>query len=446
MENKILIIPGNTDLNRGDQALVWESVNIIKEVIPNVEVYLYNSGKGLHEINLQTTQTKKLGFHFLHRVLQHPRGEKDNYKSKVHYSKLIYIRWGYKALKNFITTFLLLAPNKLINNIGFYFLNQKQKETITIFPHFKAIIVKGGGFLHSYGKIRDIYLMYFFLFDILLAHKYGVKTIVLPNSIGPIKNIFARILVKKILKKCDFISIRESISAKYIQDLLKIQIKKYPDLAFFLKKEKKSFEKYLQNKGFDIKNKNIAITLRPYRFDGYKNHSLLLKKYLNEIKITIENLINDGYKVSLIAHTLGPSAHEDDRIALKKVLKLINNKYLNSIIYIEDFEINCIELQRIYSYYDMLIGTRFHSVIFALNVDVPAIAIAYGGNKSFGIMHDIGVSDYVIGIENISASKLTKLYRKLENEKELYLDKVHSYKRVLSIERNNLIKDIKSKL
>ena len=29
---QILIIPGNTDLNRGDQALVWESVRLAEDV------------------------------------------------------------------------------------------------------------------------------------------------------------------------------------------------------------------------------------------------------------------------------------------------------------------------------------------------------------------------------------------------------------------------------
>lgn len=29
---KVILIPSNTDLNRGDQALVWESIRIIEDV------------------------------------------------------------------------------------------------------------------------------------------------------------------------------------------------------------------------------------------------------------------------------------------------------------------------------------------------------------------------------------------------------------------------------
>ena len=40
MKKKVILVPGNTDLNRGDQALVWESIKVIKEVYDNPEVIL----------------------------------------------------------------------------------------------------------------------------------------------------------------------------------------------------------------------------------------------------------------------------------------------------------------------------------------------------------------------------------------------------------------------
>ena len=36
---KVLLLPNNTDLNRGDQALVWESIRLIEDIYNN-DVYI----------------------------------------------------------------------------------------------------------------------------------------------------------------------------------------------------------------------------------------------------------------------------------------------------------------------------------------------------------------------------------------------------------------------
>jgi len=101
------------------------------------------------------------------------------------------------------------------------------------------------------------------------------------------------------------------------------------------------------------------------------------------------------------------------------------------------------QIQKLYSYYDLVIGTRFHSVIFALNENTPSIAIAYGGNKSYGIMQDIGLPEYVIGIEKVTSFELDLLVEKLESEKAYYIDKVRRYQNLLEKNRIELINSIK---
>ena len=72
----VLIVPSNTDLNRGDQALTWASIDIINSVFDGVtkEVWLCSSLRG-QKVNFQTA---KLGYPFIFRTLPHPnRGEVD---------------------------------------------------------------------------------------------------------------------------------------------------------------------------------------------------------------------------------------------------------------------------------------------------------------------------------------------------------------------------------
>ena len=86
------------------------------------------------------------------------------------------------------------------------------------------MVVKGGGILHTYKRITDIYYLYYSLFNIMLAHRLGKKVIIMPNSFGPFLGKFEKYIVKKVLSKCDLIYAREDISRRYLQDLLGVDI------------------------------------------------------------------------------------------------------------------------------------------------------------------------------------------------------------------------------
>jgi len=73
------------------------------------------------------------------------------------------------------------------------------------------------------------------------------------------------------------------------------------------------------------------------------------------------------------------------------------------------------ELRAMYGEMDFFIGTRMHSNIFALSMDVPTIAIGYQW-KTRGIMNMLELTDFVVNIEEISKKKLDGLMTKLLND------------------------------
>jgi Uncharacterized conserved protein len=438
----ILIIPGTTDLNRGDQTLLWESIEVAKNIYSDSNIFLYESGVNDKEKYLQRRQTVKKGFVFLERILQHPRRYDIN--TKVGYSTSTMLRWGVISIWDMMRTSMLLSRIKVVRQFGYKLLSKIQKYTYDTIASLDLVIVKGGGFLHSYGKIRDAYLMYYFLFDIKLAQRLNKKVVILPNSIGPLKNTIARSIVKKVLKKCVFVSTRENVSQAFVSQKLKINNFVSPDLGFYQKASDDDFKDELVSLGVDFTRTRVALTLRPYRFDGTKNASELFEKYITEMTRLVSLLTDNGIQVSLVKHTLGPSAHEDDTIALNEVYEKLENK--SSVIIVGNENWDCQQLQKVYSYYDFLIGTRFHSVIYALNMKVPCIAIAYGGNKSYGIMKDIGVEQYVVPIENVSSEKIFELLEQLRASKEEYINKLEKYQAKLVNERKNLIYNIKQRI
>ena len=89
-----------------------------------------------------------------------------------------------------------------------------------------------------------------------------------------------------------------------------------------------------------------------------------------------------------------------------------------AIVSVPDYD--CRKMKGIYGECDFVVGTRFHSVIFAMSEGVPALAIAYGGNKGTGIMMDIGLSHMAIPIEDFSFAVVKQSFQELvEREEEI---------------------------
>lgn len=442
MNNKVLIVPGNTDLNRGDQALTWESIEIAKSVFGKPEIYLYKANEENSNQSKINYQTSALGHKFLSRILLHPRRNQKN--NVVKFTKLHLLKWGIRALLDTFLTLMLLSKFRLFNQISLTFLNKEQKETYFKYKELTAVFVKGGGFLHSYGKITDAYVMYFQLFDALLANRLGIKVYILPNSIGPLKNGLAKRIVTHVLKNASLVYVRESESQKFLKSI-GIDSILSPDLGFYLKPSDIDFKTYLLERGVPIgTKKNIAITLRPYRFDGSNHPEALYNNYVVQFENIINSLLSKNFSVSLIAHTLGPSAHENDSIPLLEIYKKFEDS--KDVLYLYDKNLTSKDVEKIYSYYDLVIGTRFHSVIFALNVNTPSIAIAYGGNKAVGIMNDLDLAQYVVPIENPDARRILELVTSVfENSSEIE-KKIEAYRKVLFLERNKILNTIKKSL
>lgn len=443
--NKILIIPGNTDLNRGDQALVWESIELVYDIYgkENVELFLMSELEG-ENAYLQNRQTKALGHNFVGSLLGHP-GRKFEAKSEDSkgYSKQTLIQWGWQAVKDYLHTRPLLSKCRPIRSIGEAFLCKKEKDTLTVIKECDAVFVKGGGFIHSYGAVTDPYFIYYLTYHIRLANAYGKKVFVLPNSVGPLKNNIARRIALKALGQCEFVSLRENISKQFL-DSLNLKTYLFPDLGFYLKPSEKDMEAYLCEHGVPVDQKKVVLTLRPYRFQGFKDSDALFTNYINGFVSLVGFLTQTGYHVTFMAHTLGPSSHEDDSLAIKDVIAKLPEEVLRKTSYIEDKELDCKDVEKIYSYYDFMIGTRFHSVIFSLNVNVPSIAIAYGGNKGKGIMNVLGNDDFSLDMDKVKDDNLIELFKRLETSRNTYLENLKEKRKIIDGERDVLVETIKA--
>lgn len=425
MKNYI-IIPGCSDLNRGDQALVWETKRLAEEAGFVGEYYLTS------EKNEPVDQSKKNGIKIITPILEHP-SRKFKSKQNISYTKTLKIKWGVVAVFDLLSSMMLLC--NATRGIAKIFLDEEKKQSLNLMESADAIFMKGGGLLQTYGGLSSTYSMYFWVYPILLAHKLNKPVYIMPNSFGPFEGPFVKQIAKAALKKCKLVTSRETLSQTMVKEQLGLDIENYPDLAFELPKSDLNRDEVFKKYNLPKDRELVAITMRPYRFPGHSNPEKAYSDFKYEMAKFIEWLYEEGHMPVVIEHTLAVNAHENDGACIKDVIQMVSEEKYR---FITDKSYDCHDLKAIYSFCDYIVGTRFHSVIFSLGSEVPGIAISYTGNKSAGIMHDIGLDDYVVDISDVSCGKLSKLFTMLINEQATVMVKVNNYRTVSVSKRKDL--------
>lgn len=434
MEKRYIIIPGCCDLNRGDQALGWETKRIAED----------SGFKGKYSILAEEgepiTQSQEEGYEILTPILQHPSRNFKN-KENINYTFGIKIKWGLVAVGDLINSLIYLIPG--IRNIAIKLCKDEKKiQALKRFIEADAIFMKGGGLIQSHGGILSTYATYYRIYHIILAQSFNKPVYIMPNSFGPFKGPGVKLMTKFALKRCKLVTVREKVSKEVIKKELGLDVNCYPDLAFFLPNASVNKEEILNKYNLPNDKKLIAITMRPYRFPNSDDPKIAYENFKLEMKKFVEWIYDQGHMAVIIEHTLAITSHENDGDCIKDVIRNIDSKKYRII---SNKNINCYGLKSIYGCCDYIVGTRFHSMIFSLSNMVPGIAISYDGYKSIGIMGDMDLQDYVIDIADVSCEKLKNMIISVMQEEELVKKKIDKYIKDAYILRENLIKEISDK-
>lgn len=439
---KALIVPGITDMNKGDQALVWESVRIAQDTELFDSIFILSSGDTVAEEEKLCSQSRDSGYTLLNNILPHPRRgvHKETEGSRDSISTLLFMIIFATFDLFRLSSLLLVCKSKALTSL---FFGKKINTFINELRSIDVVFVKGGGFIHSYGGFTSPYLMWYLLFYIRLSKRMNKKVIILPNSYGPFKGFTVKEQIVKTLKSLNLITAREKVSCNAINELLDDAVTLSPDLGFYLEADNHKKEKItaLINNYFPGKEKKIVgITVRPWRFPGSADPVTLYNKYIDSVVDLIRYIESKGYYVALCNQSIGPNAHEDDRNAIKDVLsKTSGATWVNE-------NLTCRELKLLYSHFEFFVGTRFHSVIFSLTSKVPSIAIGYGGNKARGIMSFFELDDYTVPIDCVESKLLLEMFDALEANKDSLKLKLEEKLGVVFEQRELLISNIKDSI
>lgn len=283
------------------------------------------------------------------------------------------------------------------------------RKVADLYAKADLIVPVGGGYLRSRSGWLNRCNIPLLLHPLLFGYLLGKPTVLYAQSMGPFVNNYERLLVAFALKKMALIILREDTSAALLATMgVTNNIVRSVDSGFLLHGTGK----------LDVRKQYHIPADKPLL--GVTVRSWLVGEaqitYEKAIAEMLDNLVEKFPARILFIPQVTATKGDDDRIVSRRVHAYMQHG--DKATTIED-EPDHHQIKDIYDELDVLLGTRFHSVIFSLTSYVPVLAIEYE-HKTSGIMHDLKLDKWVIKIEDVSAQKLIVMMDKLIYEQDTY--------------------------
>lgn len=270
-------------------------------------------------------------------------------------------------------------------------LNNRYKKIISEYDY--VICAPGGICMGGFMKWEHIG-------RILIAKKAGKKVLYWGRSIGPFSDedfkhkVFKKFSIK-VLNCLDFISLRDSKSVEIAKEL-GVSCVEMIDSAF-MGREKVLIPENIKN----ILGESKYIVFVPNQLTWHYKYRKYNQNQIDSFFIKIVELIikqHPSYKIIMLPQTYKSVIRDYDYFY--SLEGKCNNR--NIITLGEDLDSDV--QQEIISNSELVIGARYHSIIFAINNSVPFISLCYE-HKMSGILEKIGLLDRMVDIQEIFENK-----------------------------------------
>ena len=242
----------------------------------------------------------------------------------------------------------------------------------------------------------------------LIAKACGCKLALVSVGAGPIYGTLGRWCIKLILSLADFRSYRDASTARYLEKIGLVGDDEaiFPDLVFSLPE-------------CMIPRRNKAVGGRPviglgvmayagkYSVDRPTEAAFL--EYLDNLVEASRWLLDHGYDIRLLS---GDLADSPARHAFRRLLEERLPAYDDDRI-IDEPVASVMDVLSQIAATDLVIATRFHSIVFGFLCGKPVISISFH-HKCESMMAMMGMSDYCLEMVGLKADQLIDTLRRLE--------------------------------
>ena len=269
------------------------------------------------------------------------------------------------------------------------------------------LLISGGG-----GLLQDVTgpnSILYYLGIVFIAKLMGKPVFFYGQGIGPVRTMLGRAMMKLIVNRVDFITVRDSSSQAELQSL---GVNKPPvyvtadpvlglDPAFINKERGKAVLKEL---GLD-ESPVVGISVRPWKdLTGYQRVMIDL----------VRDFIRQGYRVLMVPmhHSADFQISHEIAVAAGTGCAVLEKEY------------NFLELLEIIGNMHILVGMRLHFLIFGALMNVPMVGIAYDPKvSSFLEMVGMPLGGYV---ESLEYKQLSEIVQKVIDQTDDVREKLKS--------------------
>lgn len=244
------------------------------------------------------------------------------------------------------------------------------------------------------------------------ARRLNIPTLYWGRSIGPFfeGNYQSKLFMKcsvKLLNYFSFIGLRDSISAKCAENL-GVDSEEIVDSAFLERPNVIVPEKILQKIG----GKEYIVYV-PNELTWHPDFPKSVQSVIDDFFLKIIDIVGDKYpnrKIVMLPQTYKSSI--DDYSYFKHLSELSKNQ---NIIVIDENQSSDIQ-QKIISESKLVIGARYHSIVFAINNNVPFISLSYE-HKMKGLLDKLNLMKNMVDIQGVfnNDDKYTIALKNVEN-------------------------------
>jgi len=271
-----------------------------------------------------------------------------------------------------------------------------------------VVIYGGGSQLQDFGTFKNFLTLLRSLILNWIMKLRNKKVVYLGISIGPISSLRGKYLVKKIMKSCDLVIVRDQESFDFLMNISE-DLSKYmlsPDLVLSFERDRKLA--YIKEENIQ---KTLGINLMPH-YSEIKKDEKVEKIFMNNIVALIKE--NPEIKIKFFQFQ-NKSIMNDERTyeKLKKHIAVQNIKVKVEFIKYKNIE-NLVSEMRNCNFF---IGMRLHSAVLCDVLKIPHIMLSYHP-KGIGYAQYLGYKESMVvncDSENQYSTKLQKLIDKPED-------------------------------
>lgn len=249
------------------------------------------------------------------------------------------------------------------------------------------------------------------LFQIMLGTLTSAPVMIYAPSMGPFRRKSSKSWCKRVLKRVDLISVRESISARHLMDLGIHLPKEYItiDSALQCPVDSELGEQVFVREDLDRSRKYIGfVPLELARFKGEG-----AKVQYIELLVQLMRLLVSKFDAHLVAFPQGYLMWHDRPF----IESLVSIAGMQDRVHVLPEMYNSNEQQALVGEMDAFVSFRYHPGIFAWRQCVPCVNVAYE-HKVRGFMQALDMEEFCLGLDTLTAPLLVEKLSQVWQERE----------------------------